>query len=345
MKPPLVELDQSYLAFFRDLKAYISEAKLRAAAALNKEVINMYWHIGKQIVEKKQEAKWGDKVLERLSKDLRHSFPEMRGFSKTNLKYMRIVAQLYPDGFGQQAVDQLPWGHVTLLIRIKDSAERHWYAKQCVEQGWSRASLEKQIRSGLYKRSTLTCKKASNFLARLPEPQSYLAQDILKNPYNFDVLGLHDDAHERDIEQASIKHIKRFLQELGKGFAFVDNQVAIEINGKEFFIDMLYYHIKLHCYVVIEIKAVPFKPEHIGQLNFYLSAVDDLFRTKKDNPSIGLLLCKSRDKIIAEYALRDIQKPIGISEYNLSKAIPEDLETSLPTIQEIEEELNAKNPN
>jgi len=272
--------------------------------------------------------------------DLQHAFPETHGFSKTNLKYMRIFANLYPDGIGQQLVDQLPWGHICLLMRIKNTGERLWYIQQCIENGWARWLLEREVRSGLYNRQAIPKNKVTNYLTRLPAPHSYLAHDLIKNPYNFDCLGLHDQAQEREIENASIQHITKFLLELGKGFAFLGHQVPIEVNEKTYFIDILFYHVKLHCYVVAELKAKPFKPEDAGQLNFYLSAADDKLRTLEDNPSIGLLLCKSSDAVVAEYALRGIEKPIGVSEYSLTKAIPSNLEISLPTIEEIEAELN-----
>lgn len=335
-----LHLDASYLELLNKLKAYISISRVRAAVVLNKEVIQMYWQIGKDIIEKDKVTNWGEKLLGQMSHDLQLSFPEMKGLSRTNLKYMRLLASLYPDGISQHNIEQLPWGHIMVLTRIKGAEERHWYITKDIEHGWSRPMLEKQIHSNLYGRQALSEHKVSNYLARLPNIQSNLAQELLKNPYNFDFLGLHDEAQEREIEHASIQHITKFLLELGKGFSFVGRQVPIEVSETEFFIDMLFYHVKLHCYFVVEIKATSFKPEHAGQLNFYLSAVDDKFRTPEDNPSIGLLLCKSRDKIIAEYALRDIAKPIGISEYWLTKAIPEDLKISLPTIQEIESELN-----
>jgi len=336
----VLHLDASYRDFFKNLKSFISTSRVKAAIVLNKEVIQMYWKIGEELVEKGKVTNWGDKLLEQVSHDLRIEFPEMRGFSKTNLKYMRVLATLYPNGIGQYAVDQTPWGHIMLLTRIKSVEERHWYLAQVREHGWSRPMLEKQIQSNLYKRQALPENKVSNYSARLPQAQSNLAQELLKDPYNFDCLGLHDEAHEREIENASVQHITKFLLELGKGFSFIGRQVPIEVSENEYFIDMLFYHVKLHCYVVIEIKAVSFKPEHAGQLNFYLSAVDDKLRSPEDNPSIGLLLCKSRDKVIAEYALRNIEKPIGVSEYWLTKAIPENLKISLPTIQEIEFELN-----
>ena len=340
-----LHLDNEYLTLLKEIKDYVSSSRIRAALALNKEVIHMYWQIGQFLVEKSKKTEWGDKLLEQVSKDLSHSFPEMRGFSKTNLKYMRIFALVYQEGIGQQIVDQLPWGHLTLLIRIKEREERDWYLLQCLENGWSRSVFEKQIKSSLYKRQGLPQEKVSNYLTHLPAPQSSLAHDLIKNPYNFDCLGLHDEAQEREIESASIQHITKFLLELGKGFAFVGRQVPIEISESTYFIDMLFYHTKLHCYIVVELKATEFKPEHAGQLNFYLNAVDDIFRSSSDNPSIGLLLCKSHDRIVAEYSLRGIEKPIGVSEYWLTKAIPENLKTSLPTIKEIEKKLSLLDDN
>lgn len=337
-----LKLDNNYLLLLKQLKEKIKTAQLRAALAVNQEVIGLYWYLGRQILSRQQEAAWGSKFLQMLSRDLRNEFPEMSGFSVPNLKRMSLFAQMYP-GFeiGSQPVSQLPWGHIVVLIhKIKDEKERAWYIKQTIEQGWSRTTLELYLKRGLYHQQAIDDSKASNFLARLPEPHSSLAQEILKNPYNFDFLGLHDDAQEREIEHKAIPHITKFLLELGKGFAFVGRQVPITFQDSEYFIDMLFYHLKLHSYVVVELKATKFKPEHAGQLNFYLNLVDDFMRTPEDNPSIGLLLCKSRDKFIAEYALKGIEKPIGVSEYQLTKAVPDKLKTSLPTIQEIEAELN-----
>jgi predicted nuclease of restriction endonuclease-like (RecB) superfamily len=336
----LLHLDKEYKYLFTEIKTRIQTSRLQAALAVNREVIKLYWFIGKKIIEKQAITNWGDKLLDTLCNDLRNSFPETHGFSKTNLKYMRIFAHFYPDGFGQQPVDQLPWGHITFIIRIKNAEERHWYVHQCLENGWSRDLLEKQIRSNLYGRQAISKNKTTNFLTHLPSSQSQLAHDIIKNPYNFDCLGLHDEALEREIEYASLQHISKFLIELGKGFAFLGNQVPIEINERIYFLDMLFYHVKLHAYIIVELKASAFKPEHAGKLNFYLSAVDDILRSSEDNPSIGLLLCKTSDKVLAEYALRGINKPIGVSEYTLTKAIPKNLEISLPSIKEIEAELS-----
>jgi len=333
---------KEYRFFLSKIKEKVRGSRIQAALSVNREVIHLYWHIGKEIVKLQAKADWGSKLIDTISIDLKNSFPETHGFSKTNLKYMRILAHFYPDGFGQQPVDQLPWGHITYVIRIKNVKERHWYVHKCLENGWSRDMMEKQIRSGLYERQGISKNKVTNFLTKLPSPQSDLAHAIIKNPYNFDCLGLHDEAQEREIEHASIQHISKFLVELGKGVAFLGNQVPIEINERTYFIDLLFYHVKLHSYMVVELKSTAFKPEHAGKLNFYLNAVDDILRSPEDNPSIGLLLCKTSDKILAEYALRGIQKPIGVSEYTLTKAIPKNLKTSLPTIKEIETEFNKK---
>lgn len=297
-------------------------------------------------MDKQEQTQWGSSFLETLSRDLQHAFPETHGFSARNLTYMRVFARDYPNlVISQQVVAELPWGHIILLIqKVKIEVERDWYAQQCIEHGWSRFALDNQIKQNLYERQAISHSKASNYLAKLPAPQSELAHEMLKNPYNFSFLGLHDDAKEREIEHASVHHITKFLLALGRGFAFVGNQVPVEVDGETFFIDMLFYNLKLRCFVVVEIKATKFKPEHAGQLNFYLSAVDAEWRGEHDQPTIGLLLCKSRSKMIAEYALKDIDKPIGVSEYELTTAIPETLKTSLPSVEEIEAELNSDEP-
>lgn len=337
-----LHFEKTYTTFLVEIKKRIRSSRLQAAITVNHELIKLYWHIGQQILVKQKITCWGDKFIETLSHDLRHSFPETSGFSSINLKRMRMFAEYYPDiEFGSQAVTQLPWGHIQLLLfRVKNKISREWYANQCLKQGWSRSILEKYIKNNLFDAQGIKDHKATNFLTRLPLPQAYLAQELIKNPYSFDFLGLHDEAREREIEHASIQHITKFMLELGKGFAFVGSQVPITINDNDFFIDMLFYNLKLRCYTVIEIKTTKFKPEHTGQLNFYLSAVDDILRHPDDNPSIGLLLCKSRDKIIAEYALKDIEKPIGISEYELTKALPKKLREVMPSVEELEAELS-----
>lgn len=338
--------DHEYKSFIKELKATIRSTRLRVALSVNQDVIKLYWNIGRQVIEKQEKLSWGAKFLETLSKDLNSEFPETAGFSVRNLKYMRQFAEAYPTlEFGQQSVAQLPWGHIINIIqRVKDKEPREWYAKVALEEGWSRLTLELNIKKDLYSRQALSDNKASNYQLKLPSPQSELAQEILKQPYNFDFLGLHDQALEREIEHAATKHITKFLLELGKGFAFVGRQVPLVLNDNQYFIDMLFYNLKLRSFVVIEFKATKFKPEHAGQLNFYLNLVDDFYKSEHDQPSIGLLLCKSRDKFEAEYALKGINKPIGVSEYELTRAIPENLRSNLPSIQEIENELKDIEP-
>jgi predicted nuclease of restriction endonuclease-like (RecB) superfamily len=335
-----LHLDKEYLSFLSELKEQIKTRQIRAALAVNKDVIELYWHIGKQIIEKQKKAKWGSGFLDQLSKDLRNEFKGMGGFSSVNLKRMRMFAQEYPVlTFGSQAVTQIPWGHIIeLMLKIKDSIKRDWYAQKTIENGWSRSVLDMQIETGLYERQALQEGKSSNFKKNLPPIQS--AEKMLKDPYCFDFLTVGSESKEREIEQALVDHIKRFLLELGQGFAFVGSQVPIDVGGEEFFIDLLFYHIRLKSYIVIELKATKLKPEHMGQLSFYLAAVDNEMCDINDNKTIGILLCKEKNKVVAEYALENIRAPIGVSEYQLTKAIPEDLKTELPTIEELEAELN-----
>jgi predicted nuclease of restriction endonuclease-like (RecB) superfamily len=290
------------------------------------------------IARRQQAQGWGTKVIDRLARDLRSAFPDMRGFSPRNLKYMRAFAQAWPDGeFVQQAAAQLPWFHLcTLLDKLTTREEREWYAAKAVEHGWSRNVLVMQIETRLRERQG---NAVTNFPERLPSPQSDLARDSLKDPYIFDFLGLGEDAQERDLEHALTKHITKFLLELGAGFAFVGRQYRLEVGGDEFFVDLLFYHLKLRCYVVVELKATPFRPEYAGQLNFYLSAIDAQLKAASDQPTIGLLLCKEQNRLVAEYALRGIAKPMGVAEYQLLREIPQPLATELPSIEDIEAEL------
>ncbi len=277
-------------------------------------------------------------MIDRLAHDLRTAFPEMQGFSPRNLKYMRAFAEAWPDAeIVQQVAAQLPWGHnLVLLDRLKAPTERLAYARAAIEYGWSRNVLNIHIETRLLER---TGKAVTNFDQRLPAPQSDLAIESLKDPYRFDFLGLGEKAQEREIEKALVQHVTDFLLELAAGFAFVGRQVLLDVGGEEFFIDLLFYHLKLRCYVVIELKAGKFKPEHLGQLGFYLTAVDRQVKHAQDNPSIGLLLCKSKNKVVAEYALGDKSQPMGIAEYKLVESLPQELQTGLPTIEQIEREL------
>lgn len=340
VKKPALEIIEGYDTFLKDLKERIRQTQVRAALSVNKELINLYWQIGRDILGQQRSLGWGAKVVDKLADDLRSSFPEMKGFSPRNLKYMRAFAEAYPDfEFVQQAVAQIPWGHnVRILDQVKDEAERHWYIHQAFQYGWSRDVLVMQIETGLYRRQG---KAITNFDKTLPGLQSDLAQQILKDPYNFDFLTLGTEAHERDIEKSLVDHIQKFLIELGVGFAFVGKQYHLEVGNQDFYIDLLFYHLHLRCYVVIELKGGDFKPEYAGQLNFYLSAVDDILKHPDDKPSIGLLLCRTKNRVVAEYALRNINKPIGVSEFLLTESLPDKLKGQLPTIEELEAELGS----
>jgi predicted nuclease of restriction endonuclease-like (RecB) superfamily len=330
--------NHDYANWLSDVKSRIATARSRAALAVNAELIQLYHHIGQDILRKQVEQSWGSKVIDRLARDLKEAFPDMKGFSARNLKYMRYFAEHCPSlQFGQQAAAQLPWFHiVTLLTKLSDAQQRAWYAEQVITQGWSRVSLERHIETQLMSRSGSA---VSNFAMRLPSPTSQLAQETLKDPCLFDFLGLSDDAQEREIENALVKHITKVLLELGQGFAFVGQQQRVEVAGDEFFIDLLFYHIKLKCYVVVELKATAFKPEYIGQLNFYLSVVDAQLKAEDDNPTIGLLLCRKHNKLVAQYAVNGIDKPIGVADYHLLTSLPESLMINLPSIEALEQEL------
>lgn len=331
----------NYPTLLADLKERIRASQVRAGLAVNRELVLLYWRIGREILSRQGSEGWGAKVIERLSKDLRLSFPEMKGFSPRNLKYMRSLAEFYPEEqFVQQAVAQIPWGHnLRILDGVNNQEQREWYIHKTLEHGWSRNVLVLQIESRLFERQG---KAPTNFERTLPAPQSELAQQILKDPYTFDFLTLDAAAHERDLERGLLDHLRQFLLELGAGFAFVGSQYHLPVGNSDFFLDLLFYHVKLHCYVVIDLKMRKFTPTDAGQLNFYLSAADDLLRTEGDAPTIGLLLCKSKDATVAEYALRDISKPMGIAEFRLDEALPETLRGSLPTIEELEAHLESK---
>jgi predicted nuclease of restriction endonuclease-like (RecB) superfamily len=334
----LAPTPEGYADWLLDLKTRIHSAQQRAALAVNRELVLLYWQIGRDILARQAQQGWGAKVIERLAHDLRTAFPEMRGFSRANLMYMRAFAEAWPDTeIVQQAVGQLPWGHnLVLLSKLKDRAERQWYAAKTIEHNWSRNVLMIQIETRLLERNGSA---VTNFEASLPKPQSDLARESLKDPYRFDFLGLTAEAQEREVEHALVKHVTEFLLELGAGFAFVGRQVLLDVGGDEFFIDLLFYHLKLRCYVVIELKGGKFKPEHLGQLGFYLTAVDRQVKSEHDNPTIGLLLCKSKNKVVAEYALSDKTQPMGIAEFKLLESLPAELQMSLPSIEEIESEL------
>ncbi|MBE7562461.1 MULTISPECIES: PDDEXK nuclease domain-containing protein [Acidithiobacillus] len=334
----LTQPPAGYADWLAELKARIHRAQQRATLAVNRELVLLYWQIGQDILTRQAAQGWGAKVIERLAHDLRNAFPEMKGFSRANLMYMRAFAEAWPDEqIVQQAVGQLPWGHnLVLLTRLKQPEQRLAYAQAAIEQGWSRNVLNIHIETRLLER---TGKAVTNFAERLPPPGSDLARESLKDPYLFDFLDVGKEADEREIESALVEHITHFLLELGAGFAFVGRQVLLDVGGDEFFIDLLFYHLKLRCYVVIELKTGKFKPEHLGQLGFYMTAVDKQIKHELDNATIGLLLCKSKNKVVAEYALGDKTQPMGIAEYKLVEALPENLKTNLPSIEQIEREL------
>jgi predicted nuclease of restriction endonuclease-like (RecB) superfamily len=334
----LTELPAGYATILADLKDQIRSARIKAALAVNRELVLLYWRIGRRILKQQHEEGWGSKIIDRLSLDLRREFPEMKGLSSRNLKYMRAFSESYPDeAIVQQLAAQIPWFHnCVLLDKLKHPEERIWYIRQNISQGWSRSVLVHQIESGLYERQG---RALVNFDQTLPAPQSELARQILKDPYNFDFLTLGKEAQERDLEVGLLSHLQEFLLELGVGFAFVGSQYHLEVGDQDFYIDLLFYHLNLRCYVVIDLKISDFQPEYAGKMNFYLSAVDDILRHPEDEPSIGIVLCKGKNRVIAEYALRGINKPLGVAEYQLSKALPDNLKGSLPTIEELEAEL------
>lgn len=335
---PRENAPEGYADWLAELKTRIHTAQQRATLAVNRELVLLYWQIGCDILARQTEQGWGAKVIDRLAHDLRHAFPEMKGFSPRNLKYMRAFAESWPDAeFVQGVLAQLPWYHqLALLDKLTTPKERRWYAQKAIANNWSRNVLVMQIETRQLQRQG---QAVTNFEQQLPKPQSDLARESLKDPYRFDFLGLTDEAQEREIESALVQHVTRFLLELGAGFAFVGRQVLLDVGGEEFFIDLLFYHLKLRCYVIIELKAGKFKPEHLGQLGFYITAVDRDVKSEQDGPTIGLLLCKSKNKVVAEYALGDKSQPMGIAEFKLLEDLPEPLQTSLPSIEQIEKEL------
>ena len=331
-------LPTDYPALLGDLKTQIRSAQVRAALSVNRELVLLYWQIGQAILQRQQQAGWGAKVIAQLSRDLASEFPDMKGFSRRNLGYMKAFAQTWTDeSFVQQVAAKLPWFHnCVLLDKVKDPQQREWYARATLQHGWSRNILVHQIDSQLHARQG---QATSNFERTLPAAQSELAQQLLKDPYNFDFLSLGAAAHERDLERGLLAHLRDFMLELGVGFAFVGSQHHLEVGGEDFYLDLLFYHLYLRCYVVIDLKIGEFKPEYVGKMNFYLSAVDDLRRHPDDAPSIGLLLCKTQNKVIAEYALRGVDKPLGIAAYALAAALPDNLAGQLPSVEELEREL------
>jgi len=340
MSQNIIKTDE-YRNLIADLKTRVQAAQIKAAVTVNTQLIALYWDIGKQIAERQQASGWGDTVIEQIAKDLSREFQSMKGFSRANLYRMTRFYAFYSsqEEFVAQLVRQIPWGHNILIFQqIKNHSKALWYIRKTIENGWSRNVLAHQIDSRLYERQAEK-PRIDNFTERLPAPQSDLARETLKDPYVFDFLSVGDEAHERALETALVERITRFMLELGKGFAFVGRQFHLEVGGEDFYIDLLFYHLRLHCYVAIELKTGPFKPEYTGKLNFYLTALDEQVKMKEDGPSIGLILCRDRNNVIAEYALRDVNKPIGISRYALAATLPEELRASFPTVEEVEAEL------
>ena len=363
--------DRQYKTWLADLKNKVRNAQIKAAVKVNTELLNLYWELGTDIVSKQAETKWGDGFLSQLSKDLTTEFPEIKGFSLSNLKYIKQLYSFYSHAWiiSQQAVGQLtkqpvsqlsevensqqvvgligqqhvalitqiPWGHnIAIITKCKKIEEALFYIKNTIAHGWSRSVLVHQIESGSFRREGSS---VNNFALTLPAPQSDLAKQTIKDPYVFDFLSMTKEYNERDLELGLVQHITHFLLELGAGFAYMGKQIPIHVGEKEFFLDLLFYHTKLHCFVVVELKTGDFEPEHAGKLNFYIKAVDTLLRKEADQPTIGILLCKKKDKLVAEYALSDIHKPIGVSEYQLTQSLPDNLKPSLPSIEEIEREF------
>ncbi len=348
-----------YREWLKEVKQRIRQAQVKAAVQVNSSLLTFYWGLGADIVERQKSAKWGSGFLKNLSADLMEEFPDMKGFSYRNIRYIRSWYLFYSQADRnlatsccqietenvnqtnrQQVVAKLvliPWSHNLIIIsKSRDVTEALYYVNKTIEHNWSRDVLTHQIESGLYHREG---KAVTNFTNTLPAPQSDLAQQLIKDPYNFDFLTLTQDYNERELEKALIDHITKFLLELGTGFAFVGRQKTLQVGERDFFLDLLFYHTKLHCYVVIELKTGEFEPEYAGKLNFYLKAVDEQLRCDRDERTIGILLCKSRDRVVVEYALSDINKPMGVSEYQLTRALPDNLKPSLPSIEELEAEL------
>jgi len=336
----LPDMPQGYAVFFSDLKARITRERIKAVLSANSAMVLLYWDIGRAILERQQKEGWGAKVIDRLSHDLKTAFPDMTGFSPRNLKYMRKFSESWPDqSIVQRTVAQIPWrSNLTLLDKLNNPETRLWYAEKTLEWGWGKDMLAIQIETRLHERQG---KAVSNFEAALPPTDSDMAAQVFKDPYIFDFLGTADPRREAELEQKLIDHIQRFLLELGQGFAFVGRQVPMEVGGSDFFIDLLFYHLKLRCYVVVELKAGKFEPGHVSQLNFYLNVVDDLLRHPDDKPSIGLLLVRDKNRTVVEYALAGMTKPIGVAQWErrITQSLPDELKSSLPTVEEIEAEL------
>jgi predicted nuclease of restriction endonuclease-like (RecB) superfamily len=325
------------------VSTHIATGHRRAVTAANQEMLVSYWSIGQEILKRQHEEGWGSKVIDRLSTDLKSRFPGATGYSPRNLKYMRAFAAAWPDpAFVQRSIAQLPWRHhVALLEKLDDADLRVWYAAAAVERGWSRDVLALHIESRFHERAG---KAVTNFAATMTPEESDLAQQATRDPYMFDFLGTTDGWHERGLEQKLVDHVGKFLLELGQGFAFVGQQVRLELDGEEFFCDLLFYHLELRCYVVVELKAVKFNAAFLGQLGLYMAVVDDVLAKEGDKPTIGLLLCRNKKQVVAEYALKGFKAPIGVAEWTdaINNSLPAEFQTALPSVAELEAELSEK---
>ena len=332
--------DSEYFKALNDIKIAIKNAQYCAVLGMNREQMNLYWNIGNAIVDN---VRYGNRFIDNLARDIKLEFPDAKGYSARNLRYMKKFAELVPSEEILQTVSAiLTWSHNTYLFdKARTLDEYLWYATQTIENGWSLSSLEYHVSTKTYERQAIA-EKTSNYEVKLPEPQSGLATETLKNPYVFDFVEQREGIIEREIERELIANIAKTIMELGIGFAFIGNQYHMEISGKDYYLDLLFYNTRLRCYVVIELKNTDFIPEYAGKLNFYLSAVDDILKHEQDNPSIGILLCKKRDKLIAEYALKDVNKPIGVSEYKLSDFVPAEFADTLPSAEDIEKRIKGK---
>ncbi|PHS36838.1 MAG: hypothetical protein COB07_11975 [Sulfurovum sp.] len=335
------ELDniEDYYSFLGDIKNSIKLAQQKAFNSVNKEMITLYFNIGSMIDKRQKELGWGAKVIDKLSRDISKEFPEMKSFSTRNMKRMLRFYKEYSDESSKVPlpVAQIPWTHNIILIeKIKDKKLRYWYIQKVLENGWSKDVMSLMIKSEVHKREGSL---VSNFQNVLPSNESDLVQQSFKDPYRFDFLTITEPFRERELENSLIKNMEKFLIELGSGFAFVGRQYKLEVGDDDFYIDLLFYHLKLRCFIVVELKKGKFKPEYSGQVNFYCSAIDSVLAQESDNATIGLILCQEKNEIVAEYSLRNMSQPIGISQYALLEVLPKEFESSLPSIEMIENEL------
>ena len=340
---------EEYKSWINDVKMRIKQSQIKASVKINYELLDLYWELGRDIVSKQENAKWGDSFLNVMSKDLQKAFPGMSGFSTQNLRSVRFWYKFYNDNANclqvvsefemvEKMVKSIPWGHnQRIMYKCKDINEALFYVQKTMDNNWSRNVLEHQIDSGLYERQG---KAITNFQVKLPVPQSDLAEQTLKDPYNFDFLTLREEYDEKELEDALVNQITQFLLELGTGFSYLGRQVHIKVGESDFYMDLLFYHVRLHCYVVVELKTEKFKPEFAGKLNFYVTAVNKNMKSEQDNQTIGILICKDKDDVVAEYSLDDMSQPIGIAQYELTKVLREEFKSSLPSIEEIENELS-----